>query len=163
LRAAGRRLADDASRKEIELALAEVVSDFTRRWLGKEKTVRVTRQGDYVFDMDRPLVPEDLERIRRREYIRRIRAELAGGGSPETPEARKARREREIRALMIREFHRLDHGDSELEIMPRVLAELLDVVDGLISVAIYDERERSAKAATKAGDEIRYTEPRWTP
>jgi hypothetical protein len=45
LRAAGRRLADDASRKEIEHALAEVVSDFTRRWLGKEKTVRVTRQG----------------------------------------------------------------------------------------------------------------------
>jgi 5-formyltetrahydrofolate cyclo-ligase len=43
LRAAGRRLADDASRKEIEHALAEVVSDFTRRWLGKEKTVRVTR------------------------------------------------------------------------------------------------------------------------
>jgi hypothetical protein len=43
LRAAGRRLADDASREEIEHALAEVVSDFTRRWLGKEKTVRVTR------------------------------------------------------------------------------------------------------------------------
>jgi hypothetical protein len=42
LRAAGRRLADDASREEIEHALAEVVSDFTRRWLGKEKTVRVT-------------------------------------------------------------------------------------------------------------------------
>jgi hypothetical protein len=43
LRAAGRRLADDASRKDIERALAEVVSGFTRRWLGKEKTVRVTR------------------------------------------------------------------------------------------------------------------------
>jgi hypothetical protein len=45
LRAAGRRLADDASRTEIEHALAEVVSDFTRRWLGKEKTVRVTRRA----------------------------------------------------------------------------------------------------------------------
>ena len=45
LRAAGRRLADDASRKEIEHALAEVVSDFTSRWLGKEKTVRVTRKA----------------------------------------------------------------------------------------------------------------------
>jgi hypothetical protein len=45
LRAAGRRLADDASRKEIEHALAEVVSDFTRRWLGKEKSVRVTRRA----------------------------------------------------------------------------------------------------------------------
>jgi hypothetical protein len=43
LREAGRRLADDASRKEIEHALTEVVSDFTRRWLGREKTVRVTR------------------------------------------------------------------------------------------------------------------------
>jgi hypothetical protein len=106
--------------------------------------------------MDRPLVPEDVERLRRREYIRRIRAELAGGGSSETPEARRARRERELRALMICEFHRLSHRDSDLEIMPRVLAELLDVVDGLISVAIYDERERIAKAETKAGGEIRY-------
>jgi hypothetical protein len=111
--------------------------------------------------MDRPLVPEDVERIRRREYIRRIRAELARGTSSETPEARRARREREIRALMIREFHRLSHGDSDLEIMPRVLAELLDVVDGLISVAIYDER--NAKGATEVGGEIRYTDPRWTP
>jgi hypothetical protein len=106
--------------------------------------------------MDRPLVPEDVERIHRREHIRRIRDELAGGASSETPEARRARREREIRALMIREFQRLSHGDSELEIMPRVLAELLDAVDGLISVAIYDERDRSAKAATEARSEIRY-------
>jgi hypothetical protein len=45
LRAAGQRLADEASRREIEHALAEVVSDFTRRWLGKEKTVRVTRRA----------------------------------------------------------------------------------------------------------------------
>jgi hypothetical protein len=43
LRAAGWRLAEDASRKEIEHALAEVVSDFTRRWLGREKSVRVAR------------------------------------------------------------------------------------------------------------------------
>jgi hypothetical protein len=113
--------------------------------------------------MDRPLVPEDVERIRRREYIRRISAELAGGGSHETPEARKARREREIRALMIREFQRLSHGDSELEIMPNVLAELLDLVDGMIATAIHDERERTAKAATEAGVEIRYTELRSTP
>jgi hypothetical protein len=45
LRAAGRCLADDASRAEIEHALAEIVSDFTRRWLGNEKTVRVTRRA----------------------------------------------------------------------------------------------------------------------
>jgi hypothetical protein len=64
---------------------------------------------------------------------------------------------------MIREFHRLGHGDSELEIMPRVLAELLDLVDGMIVIAIHEERERSTKAATKADGEIRYTEPRWTP
>jgi hypothetical protein len=42
LRAAG-RLADDATREEIEHALAEVLSDFARRWLGREKRVRVTR------------------------------------------------------------------------------------------------------------------------
>jgi hypothetical protein len=42
LRAAG-RLADDATREEIEHELAEVLSDFARRWLGKKKTVRVTR------------------------------------------------------------------------------------------------------------------------
>lgn len=112
--------------------------------------------------MDRPLVPEDVERIRRREYIRRIRAELAGGGSPETPEARKARREREIRAMMMREFQRLSYGDSELEIMPSVLADLLDLVDGMIAIAIYDEREWAAKAAGKPGGEIRHTEPRST-
>jgi hypothetical protein len=52
--------------------------------------------------MDRPLVPEDVERIHRREHIRRIRDELAGGASSETPEARRARREKEIRALMVR-------------------------------------------------------------
>src|SRR5262245_26577158 len=109
--------------------------------------------------MDRPLVPEDVERIRRREYIRRIRAELAAGGSPETREARVMRREREMRALMMREFQRLRSGDSDLEIMPRVLAELLDQVDGLIAIAIYDERERTAKAASKADGEIRYNEP----
>jgi hypothetical protein len=106
--------------------------------------------------MDRPLVPEDVERIHRREYIKRIRAELAAGGSQETPEACKARREREIRALMIGEFQRLHHGDSDLEILPKVLAELLDVVDGMIAIAIHDERERIAKAATKTGGEIRY-------
>src|SRR5262245_30009570 len=113
--------------------------------------------------MDRPLVPEDVERIRRREYIRRIRAELASGASSETSEARKARRETEIRAVMVREFQRLRYGDRDIEIMPRVLAELLDLVDGMIAIAIHEERERSVKAATKAEGEIRYTEPRWTP
>jgi hypothetical protein len=41
LRAAG-RLADDVTREEIERQLAEVLSDFARRWLGKKKSVRVT-------------------------------------------------------------------------------------------------------------------------
>jgi hypothetical protein len=57
----------------------------------------------------------------------RIRAELAGDASLETREARRARREREIRSLMMREFQRLSYGDGDLEIMPRVLAELLDL------------------------------------
>jgi hypothetical protein len=43
LRAAG-RLTDEASRTEIEHALAEVLNDFTRRWLGKEKSVRMTQR-----------------------------------------------------------------------------------------------------------------------
>ena len=113
--------------------------------------------------MDRPLVPEDVERIRRREYIRRIRAELAAGGSLETREARMARREREIRALMMREFQRLRSSDSDLEVFPHVLAELLDQIDGMIAIGIYDERERSAKAATTRPGEIRYTERRGMP
>ena len=46
--------------------------------------------------------------------------------------------------------------------MPRVLAELLDLVDGMIAIAIHHERTRSTQAVTKANDEIRYTEPRWT-
>jgi hypothetical protein len=72
-------------------------------------------------------------------------------------------REKEIRALMTREFQRLSYADCDLEIMPRVLAEVLDLVDGMIAVAVHDERERSAKAATKAASDIRYTQPRWTP
>ena len=115
----------------------------------------------------RPLVPEDLdereaERRRRQEFARAERARLALGGNLETREQRMARRAQEIRTLMIREFQRLSYADSDLEIMPRVLAELLDLVDGMIAIAIHDERTRSAKAATKAGGEIRYTEPRWT-
>ena len=110
--------------------------------------------------MERPLVPEDIERIRRREYIRRVRAELAGGETTETSDARMARREIEIRSLMMREFQRLSYGDSDLEIMPKVLAQVLDLVDGLIAIAIHDERERVAKATTKAGGDIRYSERR---
>jgi hypothetical protein len=110
-----------------------------------------------------PLVPEDLdereaERRRRQEFVRAERARLAVGGNLETREQRMARRAHEIRALMTREFQRLSYTDGELEIMPRLLAELLDLVDGMIAVAVYDERERAAKAATKAG--IRYTERR---
>jgi hypothetical protein len=37
----------------------------------------------------------------------------------------------------------------------RVLAELLDLVDGMIAIAIHEERERTIKAATKAGGEMR--------
>jgi hypothetical protein len=118
----------------------------------------------------RPLVPEDMvereaERRRRQEFVRRERARVVAGVTLETREQRLMWREKEIRALMTREFRRLSYGDADLEIMPRVLAELLDLVDGMISLAIYEERERtrSAEAATKAGSDIRYTEPRWTP
>jgi len=113
-----------------------------------------------------PLVPEDVEREAerraRQEYVKRVRAESFAGTRLETREQRLMWRERQIRTLMTREFQRLTYADGDLEIMPRVLAELLDLVDGMIAIAIHDERERSAKAATKAG-EIRYTEPRWTP
>jgi hypothetical protein len=40
--------------------------------------------------MDRPLVPEDVERERRREYIRRLRAELAPAHNPLVRIARSA-------------------------------------------------------------------------
>ena len=118
----------------------------------------------------KPLVPEDVdeheaERRARQEYVKRVRAEIVAGASLETREQRLMWRERQIRTLMTREFQRLRYGDADLEIMPRVLAELLDLVDGMIAIAIHDERERArgAKAARKAGGEIRYTEPRWTP
>jgi len=106
----------------------------------------------------RPLVPEDrdereAERRARQEYVKRARAESLTGTRLESREQRLMWRERQIRALMMREFQRLSYGDADLEIMPRVLAELLDLVDGMIAIAIYDERERtrSAQAATKAG------------
>src|SRR5262245_791417 len=38
----------------------------------------------------------------------------------ETREQRPMWRERQIRALMMREFQRLSYGDADLEIMPRV-------------------------------------------
>jgi len=115
-----------------------------------------------------PLVPEDVEREAerrtRQEYVKRARAEAFTGTRLETREHRLMWRERQIRAVMKREFQRLSYADGDLEIMPRVLAELLDWVDGMIAIAIHEERERSrnAKASTKAGSEIRYTEPRWT-
>jgi hypothetical protein len=113
-----------------------------------------------------PLVPEDVEREAerraRQEYVKRVRAEFFTGTRLETREQRLMWRERQIRTLMTRELQRLSYGDSDLEIMPRILSELLDIVDGVVAIAIHDERERSAKAATKAGGEIRYTEPRWT-
>jgi hypothetical protein len=62
---------------------------------------------------------------------------------------------------MMREFQ-LSYGDSDLEIMLGVLTELLDLVDGMTAIASHEERERSARSATKAGGEIRYAE-RWTP
>jgi hypothetical protein len=81
----------------------------------------------------RPLVPEDMdereaERRRRQEFVRRERARVVAGVTLETREQRLMWREKEIRALMTREFRRLSYGDSDLEIMPRVLAELLDLV-----------------------------------
>src|SRR5262245_32133940 len=115
----------------------------------------------------RALIPEvddrEAERRRRQEFVRAERARLALGRNLETREQRLVWRERQIRSLMMREFQKLSCGDSDLAIMPRVLAELLDLVDGLMLVALAEERERSAKAATKAGGEIRYTEPRFTP
>ena len=112
----------------------------------------------------RPLVPEvddrEVERRRRQEFIRAERARLALGRNLETREQRLMWREREIRALMMREFQRIRPADSDLEIMPRVLAEMLDQVDGLILIALADERDRTAKAAIKADGEIRDTERR---
>jgi hypothetical protein len=57
---------------------------------------------------------------------------------------------------MTRDFQRLSYGDSDLEIMPAVLAQLLDLVDDMILFAIHAERERtrSAEAATKAGGDV---------
>jgi|SRR5215471_6563292 hypothetical protein len=84
---------------------------------------------------ERPLVPEDeheAERRRRQEFVRRERARVVAGVTLETREQRLRWREKEIRALMTREFQRLSYGDSDLEIMPRVLAEVLDLVDGMI-------------------------------
>ena len=68
------------------------------------------------------------------------------GVTLETREQRLMWREKEIRSLMTREFQRLSHGYGDIDIMPRVLAELLDLVDGMIAIAIYDERERTRSA-----------------
>ena len=100
----------------------------------------------------RPLVPEDrdereAERRARQEYVKRARAESLTGTRLESREQRLMWRERQIRALMMREFQRLSYGDADLEIMPRVLAELLDLVDGMIAIAIYDERERTRRSS----------------
>jgi hypothetical protein len=100
----------------------------------------------------RPLVPEDrdereAERRVRQEYVKRARAESLTGTRLESREQRLMWRERQIRALMMREFQRLSYGDADLEIMPRVLAELLDLVDGMIAIAIYDERERTRRSS----------------
>jgi hypothetical protein len=106
----------------------------------------------------RPLVPEDLdereaERRRRQEFVRRERARVVAGVTLESREQRLRWREKEIRLLMTRELQRLSYGDSDLEIMPAVLAQLFDLVDDMILFAIHAERERtrSAEAATKAG------------
>ena len=100
----------------------------------------------------RPLVPEDrdereAERRARQEYVKRARAESLTGTRLESREQRLMWRERQIRALMMREFQRLSYGDADLEIMPCVLAELLDLVDGMIAIAIYDERERTRRSS----------------
>jgi hypothetical protein len=93
----------------------------------------------------KPLVPEDVtheaERRRRQEYIRRLRAELAGGGTLETREARFARRQKESYELIAHQLMRLSPGDLHISVLPRLSAHLLDAVDGLIAIAVDELRQ----------------------
>ena len=93
----------------------------------------------------RPLVPEDREReaeqARRREYIQRLRAELARDRGArdrglETREARIKRRSVEWVRWFARELPQLDPRDSELAVLPKALATLQDLIEGQIAIAI---------------------------
>ena len=149
LRVAG-CLADDASQEQIARALMGVIGDFCARWLGKKVSVRVTRQGAgqvYAAPM-RPLVPEDREReaeqARRREYVKRLRAELASGRGLETREDKIARRTIEWHRWFMRELSQLDPRDSGLALLPKAFATFQDLIDGQIAIAI-DEWKRDNK------------------
>jgi hypothetical protein len=97
----------------------------------------------------KPLVPEDVaheaEQRRRREFIRRVRAELAGGGTLETREARFARRQKESYDLVAHQLMRLEPGTLDISVLPSLSAHLLDQVDGLIAIAV-DELRRELKS-----------------
>jgi hypothetical protein len=95
--------------------------------------------------MDRPLVPEDVERIRRREYIRRIRAELASGRGLETREAKMGRRHSEWNRWWARELPQLDPYTPDLALLPKAFAALQDLIDGQIDIAIDELRRELLK------------------
>jgi hypothetical protein len=92
-----------------------------------------------------PLVPEDrqreAERARRREYIQRIRAELARDRGLESREARIERRSIEWNRWFARELPQLDPRDSELAVLPKAFAALQDLIESQIAIAI-DELKR---------------------
>jgi hypothetical protein len=95
--------------------------------------------------MAKPLVPEDVaheaEQRRRQEYIRRVRAELAGTRTLETREARFTRRQKESYELIAHQLMRLAPGDLDISVLPRLSAHLLDQVDGLIAIAVDELRQ----------------------
>jgi hypothetical protein len=95
-----------------------------------------------------PLVPEDIEReaerARRREYIQRLRAELASGRTLESREAKIARREAEWNRWWARELPQLDPYTPDLALLPKAFAALQDLIDGQIAIAI-DELKRENK------------------
>jgi hypothetical protein len=93
----------------------------------------------------KPLVPEDVadeaEQRRRQEYIRRLRAELAGGGTLETREDRFARRQQECYQFIARQLMQLTPGALDISVLPRLCAHLLDQVDGQIAIAVDELRQ----------------------
>jgi len=69
-----------------------------------------------------------------------VRAELAGGRTLETREARFTRRQKESYELIAHQLIRLAPGDLDISVLPRLFAHLLDQVDGLIAIAVDELR-----------------------